>query len=57
MWRLISRCFDPGSKRQQMIFVPDITDGAGKKYRKMLVDFSRDLRFALNKKFFRFVRI
>ena len=38
-WRSISRCIEPGSKRQiGQLFVPDVTDGAGKKYRKMFVD-------------------
>jgi len=35
---LISRCFDPGSKRQiGQISVPGTRDGAGKKYRKIFV--------------------
>jgi len=34
----ISRCIEPGSKRQiGQLFVPDVTDGAGKKYRKIFV--------------------
>ena len=41
MWRLIYRCFYPGSKRQiGQIFIPDNSDGAGKKYRKMLVHYT-----------------
>jgi len=36
--QLCQGCFEPGSKRQTgPIFVPDITDGAGKKYRKIFV--------------------